>query len=86
MCLIKLVCLIGMSILGSSLKRWYEIPNHDEEMFFNWEDEVDNIEEAIEVCSNLSAINLVLWKLPVIEYFVNLSVNYGFGQIEGTFL
>jgi len=54
----------------NAIKKWYQIPNHDEEIFVNYEDMVPNFNKAKKLCKMKNAINLILYKKPVIEFLV----------------
>jgi len=66
----NLICLLGLVFSVVALKKWYQIPNHDEEIFINYEDTVPNFAEAKKLCEQKNAINLVLYKKIVIEFMI----------------
>jgi len=78
------LCLLVFSYVGSSVKQWYEIPNHNEEVFLNFEENITSSDEAEKECAYMNAISLVLWKTPVIEFVAYLFSRIGHKRTEST--
>jgi len=53
------------------IRKWYRIPNHDEEIFVNFEETVSSFVDAKRICELNNAINLVLIKKPVIDFLIS---------------
>ena len=69
--MLRLVLWFYSILFVCALKRWYQIPNHDEEIFVNYEDQVI-FREAKIACQERNAINLVLYKKPVLEFMARI--------------
>ena len=57
---------LGLFVSGQT--EWLNIPNHDEEIYFNHNERVTSFQEAKDWCQELHAIPLVLWKIPVLKF------------------
>ena len=51
--------------------QWYQIPNHDEEIYINLDEKVLSFNETKQACSNINSSVLVLWNKNVIHFLGN---------------
>ena len=74
--MLKIALWFNFFLFASALKQWYQIPNHDEEIFVNNEDEVSSFDEAKRACQEKKAINLILYKKPVVNFLKKDVLNF----------
>ena len=72
-CVLKVICCFIFCFFASSQKQWYQIRNHDEDIYINLEENelVSSLEDTQQTCARLNSSTLVLWQIPVIQFLGN---------------
>ena len=70
-CLFTLFCYFAFGHSVFSQKQWHQIPNHDEEIYINLNENVSSFTETKQACSRINSSVLVLWNMNVIHFLGN---------------
>ena len=63
---------VALSLFIFGRAEWFNIPNHNEEVFFSRYDTVSSIEDVSSKCQEIGAIPLVLYKPKVLDFVADL--------------